>query len=79
MANWSTRNTSPDPPIPDRSVEIYSMTKSYLSALIGIAMDQGLLDSLDHKVIEYFPEYFYPVTNPRMKDVTLPRPVDHVG
>ena len=29
-----------------------------LSALVGIAMDQGQLDSLDHKVIEYFPEYF---------------------
>ena len=58
-------------PNPKRSVEIYSMTKSYLSALIGIAMDQGLLDSLDHKVIEYFPEYFTPSTDPRMKEVTL--------
>jgi CubicO group peptidase (beta-lactamase class C family) len=56
---------------PNRSVEIYSVTKSYLSALIGIAMDQGLLDSLDHKVIEYFPEYFTPSTDPRMKNVTL--------
>lgn len=56
---------------PDKSVTIYSMTKSFLSALIGIAMDQGLLDSLDHKIIEYFPEYFYPTTDPRMKEVTL--------
>jgi CubicO group peptidase (beta-lactamase class C family) len=47
------------------------MTKSYLSALIGIAMDQGLLDSLDHKVFEYFPEYFHPTTDPRMQAVTL--------
>jgi CubicO group peptidase (beta-lactamase class C family) len=58
-------------PNPNRSVTIYSMTKSFLSALVGIAMDQGQLDSLDHKVIEYFPEYFYPTTDPRMKEVTL--------
>ncbi len=56
---------------PERRVPIYSITKSFLSALTGIAMDQGLLDSLDHKVIEYFPEYFYPNTDPRMSRVTL--------
>jgi len=56
---------------PERTVNIYSVTKSVLSALVGIAMDQGLLDSLDHKVIEYFPEYFYPQTDPRMAQVTL--------
>ena len=56
---------------PERSVTIYSMTKSFLSALTGIAMDQGQLDSLDHKVIEYFPEYFTSSTDPRMKEVTL--------
>lgn len=58
-------------PNPDRSVEIYSITKSYLSALTGIAIDQGLLDSLDHKVFEYFPEYFTPETDARMVQVTL--------
>jgi CubicO group peptidase (beta-lactamase class C family) len=56
---------------PERRAEMYSMTKSVLSALFGVAMEQGLLDSLDHKVIEYFPEYFYPTTNPLMKEVTL--------
>jgi CubicO group peptidase (beta-lactamase class C family) len=56
---------------PERAVAIYSVTKSVLSALVGIAMDQGVLDSLDHTVIEYFPEYFYPQTDPRMAQVTL--------
>ena len=56
---------------PGRTADIYSVTKSVLSALVGIAMDQGRLDSLDHKVIEYFPEYFYPTTDPRMTQVTL--------
>ena len=55
----------------ERRVQVYSVTKSFFSALVGIAMDQGLLDSLDHKVIEYFPEYFYSTTDPRMKEVTL--------
>ncbi len=56
---------------PERRAEMYSMTKSVLSALFGIAMDQGLLNSLDHTVFEYFPEYFYPTTDPLMKEVTL--------
>lgn len=55
----------------DRRVPIYSITKSVLSALVGIAVDQGQLDSLDHQVSEYFPEYFYPTTDPRMSQVTL--------
>jgi CubicO group peptidase (beta-lactamase class C family) len=56
---------------PNRTANVRSVTKSVLSALVGIAMDQGLLDSLDHKVVEYFPEYFYPQTDPRMAEVTL--------
>jgi len=56
---------------PDKTVKLYSVTKSIFSALVGIAVDQGLIDSLDHKVSEYFPEYFYPDTDPRMKQVTL--------
>ena len=56
---------------PDWPVPIFSVTKSVLSALVGIAITQGALDSLDHKVIEYFPEYFNPHTDPRMAQVTL--------
>lgn len=56
---------------PDRTANIRSVTKSVLSALVGIALDQGVLDSLDHKVIEYFPEYVHPETDPRLAQVTL--------
>jgi CubicO group peptidase (beta-lactamase class C family) len=56
---------------PERRVPIYSITKSFLSALVGIAIDQGQIDSLDHTVSEYFPEYFYPTTDQRMRKVTL--------
>lgn len=36
---------------------IMSATKSVMSLLIGIAIDQGLIDSVENKVLDYFPEY----------------------
>jgi CubicO group peptidase (beta-lactamase class C family) len=40
----------------NRSREIYSITKSIVSALVGIAIEQGSIDNVNHKVMEYFPE-----------------------
>ena len=34
-----------------------SVTKSVLSLLVGIAIDQGLIHSVEDKVLDYFPEY----------------------
>ena len=34
-----------------------SVTKSFTSTLIGIAIDQGLIRGVDEKVFDYFPEY----------------------
>lgn len=36
---------------------VASVTKSVVSALVGIAIDQGYIKSVDQKVLEYFPEY----------------------
>ena len=36
---------------------LYSVTKSFTSALIGIAIGQGLIDNTDHNIITFFPEY----------------------
>ena len=33
------------------------MTKSFTSALIGIAIDQGIIGGVDEKLFDYFPEY----------------------
>jgi len=35
--------------------ELYSVTKSFTSTLVGIALDQGLIDRLDHRALDYFP------------------------
>lgn len=38
-------------------VHVYSVTKSIVSILIGIALDQGFIKSIDQKVLDFFPEY----------------------
>ncbi len=42
---------------PERLHNCYSVTKSFASALIGIAKDQGALGDLDTPVLDLFPEY----------------------
>ena len=34
-----------------------SVTKSIVSLLIGICIDQGLIQSIDDKILDYFPNY----------------------
>ena len=34
-----------------------SATKSVMALLIGIAVDKGLIGSIDDKVLDYFPDY----------------------
>ena len=36
---------------------VHSVTKSVMSAAIGIALEQGLIGSIDDPVADYFPEY----------------------
>ncbi|HPN31981.1 MAG TPA: serine hydrolase [bacterium] len=36
---------------------VASVAKSFISALIGIAIDLGLIKSADQKIIDFFPEY----------------------
>lgn len=48
-----------------------SMTKSVSSALVGIALNKGLITSLDNRVAGYFPEYRNVIQDGRMKDITI--------
>ncbi|MBE7121180.1 serine hydrolase domain-containing protein [Bacillus cereus] len=41
----------------DDAFHVASVTKTIISALIGICVDKGYIKSVDQKVIEYFPEY----------------------
>lgn len=42
---------------PDDARHVASVTKTIISALIGICVDKGYIKSVDQKVIEFFPEY----------------------
>lgn len=52
---------------------VHSVTKSVTSALIGIALDAGYLNSVDQKLIEFFPEYWVKEsTNPKIQAFSNP-------
>ena len=55
----------------DRKNQLQSATKSYTSALVGIALDQGCLSSLDQKMIDFFPEYTDQIDDPRKEQITI--------
>ena len=38
-------------------IHVFSVTKSIVSILFGIALDKGYLDNIDRKVLEFFTEY----------------------
>lgn len=55
----------------EREHEVRSITKSFISALVGIALKEGYLTSLDQKVIDLLPNYFDSDADPRKKAITL--------
>ncbi len=50
-------------------VHVFSVTKSVVSALVGIAIDKGYIKSTDQKVADFFPEYA--AENGSLDQVTL--------
>ena len=36
---------------------VFSVTKSIISILIGIAVDKGYIESINQKVLDFFPDY----------------------
>jgi CubicO group peptidase (beta-lactamase class C family) len=42
---------------------IYSATKSFASAMVGIAMDKGLITDINQPVSSYFPDYWAKIKN----------------
>ncbi|MEX0927789.1 MAG: serine hydrolase [Balneolales bacterium] len=52
-------------------MNIKSASKSVISALVGIAIKHGYLESLDQKVVDFLPEYFTGDMDPIKKTITI--------
>jgi len=50
---------------------IYSCTKSITSAMIGIALDRGLIGSINDKMIDFFPDHEFQNMSSDKENVTL--------
>lgn len=57
--------------MPDRADLVHSVTKSFMSSLIGIAIDKGYIKSVDQKIIEFFPDSYTKDLEPDAKEITL--------
>lgn len=53
------------------TIHICSVTKSIISILIGIAVDQGYIRSVDQKVLEFFPYYSIKRGEKTIQSITL--------
>ncbi len=54
-----------------KSTNIQSVTKSVISALMGIAIREGYIKGVDHKLSEFFPTYFPREDDALKNDLTL--------
>lgn len=53
------------------AVHVYSVTKSFFSALIGMAIDQGHIKSVDRKVLDFFPDYTVKAGEKTIQNITI--------
>lgn len=53
------------------AVHVASVTKSVVSALIGIAIDKGYIDSVRQQVLHFFPRYAVPAGEETIRRVTI--------
>lgn len=51
--------------------EIYSVTKSFTATLVGIALEQGMIQSIDQKVLDFFPNVSFQNLDERKQTMTL--------
>ncbi len=56
---------------PNRQINVKSVSKSLLSALVGIALEKGYLDSLEQRVSDLLPTYFQDNGDPKKREITL--------
>jgi CubicO group peptidase (beta-lactamase class C family) len=56
---------------PDQIHDIRSASKSVLSAILGVAIKDGYIDSIDQKVIDFFPEYITDELDPKIYNLRI--------
>ena len=56
---------------PDTRHELYSCTKSFISTLIGIALDKGYIDGTDQRIVDFFPERTFANLDAQKEAMTL--------
>lgn len=55
----------------DRLFGIYSCTKSIMSACLGIALEQGAIESIDQPISDFFPELLEEGVDPQKRNITI--------
>ncbi len=55
----------------EQKARMQSATKSFTSALVGIALEQGCLTSPDQKMMDFFPELASQINDPRKNQITI--------
>lgn len=56
---------------PGRKMNIKSASKSIISLLVGIAVNKGMIESVDDPIAHYLPEYFEDITNEQKRSITI--------
>ncbi|WP_159885902.1 serine hydrolase domain-containing protein [Paenibacillus puerhi] len=56
---------------PDDAHHVASVTKSIVSALIGIAIEANYIQDADQKVLDFFPEYVPDPADTQKRDITI--------
>lgn len=51
--------------------ELYSCTKSFISTLVGIALDQEYIEGIDQSVVDYFPEKTFKNMDDQKQAITI--------
>ena len=55
----------------DSRIHVYSVSKSVISILIGIAIDKGYIKNINQKILEFFPSYIPKKNEKTIQDITL--------
>ena len=55
----------------EESVHTFSIVKSIVAILIGIAIDKGYIESVNQRVLDFFPDYRLKRNQEQLKDVTI--------